>query len=304
MKGLTRFVRSTFAHTSSGALFVSAVLISALLAGCLPMEDAESGIESDTDNDSGTSSDVRPATPPALALTSNMSWQWQLSGSLNTGYDVQVYDIDLFDTPTTTITELKNQDRIVVCYFSAGSWEEWRDDADDFPAASLGNTLDGWEDERWLDIRLTAVRNIMAARLDVAVEKGCQAVEPDNMDGYTNNNGLGLTAADQLSFNKFIANAARERGLAVGLKNDLDQIVELEPFYDFAVNEQCHEYDECDLLLSFANNNKAIFNAEYSDSVVNDSTERSRVCASSATLKISTLFLPLDLDDSFRFDCE
>ena len=111
--------------------------------------------------------------------------------------------------------------------------------------------MDGWADEQWLDISNEDLVPIMRARLDLAVQKGCDGVEPDNMDGYTNNTGFSLSADDQLAYNKFIANEARKRGLSVGLKNDLDQIIELEPYYDFSVNEQCHEYNECDKMQPF-----------------------------------------------------
>jgi len=80
------------------------------------------------------------------------SWQWQLSGIINTEYDVDMYDIDLVDTPQSTIDELHARGIKVICYFSAGSWEEFRDDADDFPKGVLGKTLDGWPDEKWLDV--------------------------------------------------------------------------------------------------------------------------------------------------------
>jgi len=32
-----------------------------------------------------------------------ITWQWQLSGMVNTSYDVTVYDIDLFDSPESLI---------------------------------------------------------------------------------------------------------------------------------------------------------------------------------------------------------
>ena len=88
--------------------------------------------------------------------------------------------------------------------------------------------MDGWADEQWLDISNEELASVMRARLDLATQKGCDGVEPDNMDGYTNNTGFSLSAIDQLAYNKFIANEARKRGLSVGLKNDLDQIIELE----------------------------------------------------------------------------
>jgi hypothetical protein len=192
------------------------------------------------------------------------TWQWQLTGTINTSWDVQMYDIDLFDAPQTTIDDLKAAGRVVICYFSAGSYEDWREDAADFPAEVLGNDLDGWEGERWLDIRrLDLLGPIMSARLDLAVTKGCDGVEPDNVDGYTNNTGFPLTYDDQLTYNRWLATQAHNRSLSIGLKNDLDQIPDLVDDFDWALNEQCFYYEECDLLLPFIEAGKAVFGVEY-----------------------------------------
>ncbi|MFK5894238.1 MAG: endo alpha-1,4 polygalactosaminidase [Pseudomonadota bacterium] len=233
----------------------------------------------------------------------SVSWQWQLSGIVNSSYAVDIYDIDLFDSSEKMINNHKISGKKVICYFSAGSYENFRSDKDKFNASDLGNTLDGWEDEKWLDIRSNNVANIMKSRLNLAVEKGCDGVEPDNMDAYINRSGFNLTANDQLAFNKFIANESHKRGLSVGLKNDLDQIVELVNFFDFSVNEQCHEFNECDTLKPFIQANKPVLNAEYLDKYVNDSNERRTLCKTTNELQFSTLILPLDLDDSFRYSC-
>jgi len=234
----------------------------------------------------------------------NVTWQWQLLGEINLDYEVDLYDIDLFDTSVETISALQSAGQKVICYFSAGSWEDWRVDAADFPESAQGSTLDGWPDEKWLDIRAEALKPVMEKRLDLAVEKGCDGVEPDNMDGYQNESGFDLTADDQLAYNIFIAESAHERGLSVGLKNDLDQIEALVPYYDFSVNEQCFEYDECDLLLPFIDAGKPVLNAEYEEALIDDAEAREAVCSDARTKQFSTLILPLDLDDSFRFDCE
>lgn len=192
------------------------------------------------------------------------SWQIQFSGELDTSYDVQMYDLDLFDTPQQVIDQMHADGRAVICYFSAGSWEDWRPDADQFPASVKGNDLEGWPGEKWLDIRqLDELSPIMAARLDLAAQKGCEGVDPDNVDGYTNDSGFSLTYPDQLDYNIWIADQARARGLAVGLKNDLDQIPDLISHFDWALNEQCFQYNECDLLTPFIEANKPVFGIEY-----------------------------------------
>jgi len=219
----------------------------------------------------------QPTSPPTTSSSDDswpsfekgLTWQWQLIDSerIDDSYDVDVYDIDLFDVPKSTITSLKAQGRKVICYFSGGSSEDWRSDFDSFEVDNsvvLGNALDGWEGERWLDIRRWDIlESVMRGRMELAVSKGCDGVEPDNMDGYQNNNGFNLVYADQLTYNKLIAELAHSLGLAVGLKNDLDQISSLVEFFDFAVNEQCNEYEECSMLQPFLDNNKAVFGVEY-----------------------------------------
>jgi len=268
------------------------------ISGC----DSKDGVSNS--NDTSLNPDVAAITEgdwyrPTVLVT----WQWQLVDSVNTSYSVEIYDVDLFDTPLSTVQELQASGKKVVCYFSAGTYEDFREDKGHFLSEELGDTLNGWEDERWLDIRSSNVHTIMKFRLDLAKEKGCDGVEPDNMDGYTNNSGFNLTETDQLAYNKFIANEAHKRELSVGLKNDLDQIIKLVDYFDFSVNEQCFEFSECNTLFPFINNGKPVLNAEYLNKYVTDESERNALCTKSVNNQFSTLILPLDLDAAFRFSC-
>lgn len=233
----------------------------------------------------------------------NTTWQWQLSDSPNLKYDVDLYDLDLIDTPPQAIEALQERGKKVICYFSAGSYEDWRPDAGIFPKEALGKPLDEWEGERWLDVRLEKVRYLMLKRLDLAQQKGCDGVEPDNIDGYSNDSGFPLTAMDQLSYNRFLAQAAHRRGLAIGLKNDVEQVKELVNDFDFAINEQCFEYQECDQLKPFIEQGKPVFNAEYQTKLVNDSEATKQLCKQANKLQFKTLILPINLDDSLRISC-
>jgi hypothetical protein len=238
---------------------------------------------------------------PAVSDT----WQWQLTGTIKTSYDADIYDLDLFTTKDATFATLRSQGRKIMCYFSAGSSEDWRDDYKDFAAADKGSALDGWQGERWVNIRSQGVRRIMLARLDLAASRGCDGVEPDNVDGYANKNGLGLTADDQLDYNRFLATEAHRRGLAVALKNDLDQIPELVASFDVAVNEQCNEYSECDTLKPFLAAGKPVLNAEYQAKYrKNTNGARDKLCKSAKAANIRTLVLPLDLDGTYRYACD
>lgn len=220
------------------------------------------------------------AAPEVWRPAPGTSWQWQLSGEVraNEAPQVQMFDLDLFDVPEATIAALRGAGIVVVCYVSAGSHEDWRPDADLFPPEAIGKALDGWEGERWLDIMDPTVRRLMEARLDLAIEKGCDGVEPDNVDGYANDDGLGLNATEQLSYNRFLADAAHARGLSVGLKNDLDQLEALEPRFDWALNEECLAFDECDRLRVFTDRGKAAFHVEYVDEESEATAKLEEVC--------------------------
>jgi hypothetical protein len=226
---------------------------------------------------------------PAL----NARWQYQLQGiaqyATTGGINVNVaaapysggaavrpsvFDIDLYVdqavTGNNTTLNTAAVDAIhaaggrAICYVSAGSWENWRPDANSFPSLVLGRN-NGWKGEKWLDIRQTAVLlPIMQARVQKCVQAGFDGVEWDNVDGYSNRSGFPLTYQDQLTYNASLGNLAHQYGLTVALKNDVEQLADLSAYFDYAVNEQCQQYSECGgYATSFTNAGKAVFQVEY-----------------------------------------
>ena len=192
-------------------------------------------------------------------------WQWQLTGKVDLSVDAPVYDIDGFDNKSPVVDAIHGQGDRAICYLSVGSYERWRPDASSFPNRVLGRPLDPpFQNERWLDIRrLRALKPIMEARFDICASKGFDAVEPDNVDGYQNRTGFRLTKTDQLRYDRWVADAVHQRGMAVGLKNDVGQVDELLDYFDFAINEQCFQYHECSRLDPFIAADKPVFGAEY-----------------------------------------
>lgn len=196
------------------------------------------------------------------------SWHIQFTGEIDLSVEAEVYDLDLFDTSPRTIRQLHAEDRKVICYLNAGAWEDWRPDADQFPAAVLGKDYEGWEGEIWLDIRqIDLLAPIMEARLDLCRARGFDGVDPDNINGYLNDTGFPLTAADQLRYNIWLAEAAHTRGLAIGLKNTSELAVELEPYFDWVITESCFAEDWCDDLAPFLDAGKPVFAIEYTDEI-------------------------------------
>jgi Glycoside-hydrolase family GH114 len=175
----------------------------------------------------------------------------------------------------------------VIGYIDAGAAETWRPDFPEFQAFDqscngclFGNPLSHYPDEYWLNINPGAVGtnpntgemqttqrfllDEMLGRLKEAKLIGVDAIEFDVVDGWQNRTGLNLTARSQLRYNSRLANLAHRVGFSVALKNDLSQADALQPYFDFAINEQCWQYSECDPLRAWpATYGKAVFNVEY-----------------------------------------
>lgn len=148
--------------------------------------------DGDDDSDQPTLSPL-PSPNATLLWTPNVNDTWQIilshppslsSEAQVTTPNVSIFDIDLFDTPADTIKQLHGLGKKVICYFSAGSYEDWRPDAKDFRPGDLGNQLDDWPGEKWLKLSSPNVREIMKKRINLAKDKGCDGVDPDNVDGY------------------------------------------------------------------------------------------------------------------------
>lgn len=238
-----------------------------LATGCTPDEDVPSP----------------PPSPGAVTTTPDPDQRWQprvgasffvqYTGKVDFDRPVEVYNLDGERTTTEDVQRLAARGVAAICYFNAGAFEDFRSDKDRFPKAVIGEPLDGWPGEHWLDIRqVDTLLPIMAARMDACRAKGFVAVDPDNTDGWTQETGFPLSPEDQIAYQRALAREAHARGLAIGLKNDPDQIDQMAGIVDFAVNEECVAYKECDKYAAFLAGGKAVFNIEYAGN-------RDKVCA-------------------------
>jgi len=198
-----------------------------------------------------------------------------------------VIDID-YTKSADVIKKYHNAGKKVICYFSGGTIEEWRDDFKDFKAVSglVKNTYGDWPDEYWLDIRVSGLRPLLKKRMKIAYDKKCDGIEVDNLDGYSVNKGhWDVKESDAIEFAKWLANTAHEVGISIGLKNVPDLIGKLESYYDFAINESCVNHNECHLYKPFLNNNKAVFGITYG----NFDTKLASICKNLDGLNISMI---------------
>ena len=230
-----------------------------------------------TTTDSGTTTTTSDAGTTAAGWlkptnAAPIHWAWQLSDTFQYPRDVRpnvtVYDLDGELTSAATVAALHalGPDVKVICYFDAGVWEGYRSDASSFPKSIIGNPDDGWPDSYWMDVRqldvlMPLLKNRMVAWCK---DKGFDAIEPDETEVWSNNPGFPITLAQNTAFNQAVAAAAHELGLSVGLKGNNSEAGMLEPYFDWALTEQCWQYSECDnFQTSFLAKGKAVFDVEY-----------------------------------------
>jgi hypothetical protein len=267
---------------------IAAVIAALVLAGGLSAATVGAGGSKDSSAFRGCAREhgarwrPRPTTEP---------WQWQLQGRIDTSIPSCVYDVDGFEVPKSTVAALHRKQVRVICYLDVGSWESYRPDKGRFPRSVIGHTYEGFPDERWLDVsRFHLFAKPLRRRFDMCARKGFDAVEPDNVAGWEpeNKTGFEITRADQLRFNRWVAREVHARGMAVALKNDGRQAKQLVGAFDFAIVEECFQYEECGPYRLFVGHHKAVFETEYEQ-------QPSEYCAAAEALRFSSLRKSYDL---------
>lgn len=181
-------------------------------------------------------------------------------------FDVYDIDLDAAEQNPRIVAQLRAQGKRVICYFSAGTWENGRtpNRYNGIDKTSIGKGMDGW-DERWIDIRKNDVRQAQVHIIKAAKAAGCDAVEPDNVDHYDNATGFSISRADSIAYLQWLAGVAHSNGVMVALKNSgaIVQQGNLAAHFDFTINEQCYTYSECDKLRPFPAAGRAVYIVEY-----------------------------------------
>ncbi len=201
-----------------------------------------------------------------------LHFHWQLSDTFSYPSDVvageTVYDIDGDNNTAATVAALHAAGYKVICYMEVGSVENYRSDYQDFVNAGVvGKGVQGWAGEYWLDIRQTdKILPLLKTRMtNWCLNKGFDAIEPDDSDVWDNASGFSITQAQNDAFNEQVAALAHSLGLSIGLKNNPDSAVTLAPYYDWALVEECWNYNECTpFQQSFLAQDKPVWEVEYS----------------------------------------
>ncbi|KAI9328536.1 glycoside hydrolase superfamily [Obelidium mucronatum] len=195
-----------------------------------------------------------------------------------------LYDVDI-ETSAAKIAEIKTWGGAkVVCYFEAGTWVKTRPWASKYSGAAgaTGKTVSGaigfpyeapYTNELWVNPSDPSVRSVMKdVILPFAKARGCDMVEPDNVQGFERDSyctgfeaktgaNCGSCKAGSpanknfyidkkcdadykawLDFNKFLADSAHALGMGIALKNNHHQAAELVKYHDFVLAEQCTSF--------------------------------------------------------------
>jgi endo-alpha-1,4-polygalactosaminidase (GH114 family) len=209
----------------------------------------------------------------------------------------EVFDIDLFVDPqiagrfgylvnTAAVEAIHASGRHAIGYVTAGDAERWRPDYEQYVdfdrrcgGCLLGNPFSRrFPDEYWASFahgkgRFSFMLQMLRARTDRVAAAGFDGIEYDIVDTFAQGaryTGFHVDAETQLEYNRALAQMAHEDGLSVALKNDGSQIPELLSSFDYAINEQCFQYDECGVAgdptsgwRAFIAAGKPVFEAEY-----------------------------------------
>ncbi|MFD7392808.1 endo alpha-1,4 polygalactosaminidase [Streptomyces sp. NPDC059852] len=192
----------------------------------------------------GASPRVVRAPEPGLAF------DYQIGGAYRPPAGVRAVSRDRTSEPAKGVYN--------ICYVNAfqaqpdaGDW--WQEHHPDLVLRDADGdpVVDHDWDEWVLDISTRGKRErlarIVGEWIDGCAKDGFQAVEADNLDSHERSEGL-LTAADNIAFGRLITARAHAAGLAIGQKNAAELAGRGRRIgFDFAVAEECGQYDECDV---------------------------------------------------------
>jgi hypothetical protein len=219
------------------------------------------------DDAAGVSASITSTSPPVTTdeptttdAAAPSDWQppprggyfdYQLGGDYPSSAEVVVVARDWFaGTPADGLYN--------ICYVNAFQTQppddsDRPDERDGWPASVVSSFEDpDWAGEFIIDLGTAEQRadaaSFVNTMVDTCHKKGFDAVEFDNLDSYSRVDNLPFGQAESLEYAATITAHAHDLGLAVAQKNTaeltraqaLDQVG-----FDFAVVEECAEFDEC-----------------------------------------------------------
>jgi hypothetical protein len=218
-------------------------------------------------------------------------------------YTCKIIDIDAFSATKELVDAFHSQGIKVIAYVSVGTFENYRPDKALLPPEIIGNIYPEWPDEQFLDIRqIEKMRPFISSRFDMIKAKGFDGIEPDNMDGYGEENGFNLTLDDTKIFCEWIIKEAHNRGLCIGQKNTEELVPQLYRKFDWVLTEDIFNQNTQSDYSLYISTGKPVFSAEYTD-VTSAEHFNAFVCNKAKQLKYFAFLKHRDLTQ-WKYECK
>ena len=221
----------------------------------------------------------------------DVTWQAKLTGAVDIEEDAELFYLDAELQDPADLATLHAEGRHYLCYLSAGSLEEFRDDAQEFPEEVIGKPLTSFPDERWLDVRAPVVRELMARRIEALAGAGCDGVPPSSLAVHVADSGFALTVDDTLDYARWFAERIHAAGMSAGLTGPAALTSELWPTFDFGLAIGCLDGTRCAEFAVFGQAGKPVLHLE-----LGDEDSAVRICKDAEALG----FVPLVTSPSFN----
>lgn len=226
-----------------------------------------------------------------------ITFDWCLDDLKNSDtFTAEVVDVDAFTTTAQQVAALHAQGKKVIAYISAGTIEDDRPDINLLPKEVIGQVYPEWPKERWLDIRQREkLRPWLNSRIDRIISKGFDAIEPDNLDSYSNETGFDISINDTKLYCDFLIKLAHDKGLGIGQKNVPELSAEYSKKFDWVLTEDAFDQKWENDVKPYITQNKPVFAVEYTDNM-SQSAFQNNVCPKAQNLKYSAILKKRDLD--------
>lgn len=253
------------------------------------MNDENNNIVAGTPINSGKTSWWQPK--------AGISFDWDLDDLKNGDtFTSEVVDVDAFTTTTLQVASLHAQGKKVIAYISVGTIESDRPDAGLLPADVIGKVYPEWPKERWLNIKqLEKLKPWLNSRLRMIINKGFDAMEPDNLDSYSNETGFDISINDTKLYCDYLIKWAHENGLGIGQKNVPALSADYSKKFDWVLTEDAFNQGWQNELKPYIEQNKPVFAVEYTDKT-SEKVFGDVVCPSALLLKYTAILKNRSLD--------
>jgi hypothetical protein len=225
------------------------------------------------------------------------AWQAQLSGAIDPELSVELFYLDPDSNEPGALARLKEQEKHYVCYLSAGTFEPWRADANEFPERVRGNALENYPEEQWLDVRDATVRQLMSDRVAALALEGCEGIVPESMEVHAADTGFDLTLYDALDYAGWFVERIHAAGISAGLHGPSVLTTSLAMAADWGLAVACVEPSGCSEFQPLVELGKPVLHVEFGDEETAPD-----VCRSAERLGFDAL-IKRESFDAFRIAC-